>query len=161
MSLTGAAAPTSTKVALTAGLIVAGATGAQLIKSPKGWDQDLPGFGYRVADQTGFYLVQTSTFRSLRTAMDYRPDAVLCPKARLLRCATAATFTAFDRRGRRRTNVPLLTSIAVGTGASLAWRPERRDNGEAWGFVGTRVGIVVAGYLAERIVLDWWAQRGR
>lgn len=159
MSVTGDHAPRSTKVAITSGLILAGAAGAQTIKTPKDWARTWEGFGYRVADQTGFYLVQTATVRSMRNLLDSRPDAALCPRDRLLRCATVATFTAFDRRGERRANIPLMTGIAVGTAASLAWRPERHDNGEAWAFVGTRLGIVIGGYIAERALLDWWAQR--
>ncbi len=159
MSVTGDHAPRSTKVAITSGLILAGAAGAQTIKTPKDWARTWVGFGYRVADQTGFYLVQTATVRSMRNLLDSRPDAALCPRDRLLRCATVATFTAFDRRGERRANIPLMTGIAVGTAASLAWRPERHDNGEAWAFVGTRLGIVIGGYIAERALLDWWAQR--
>lgn len=161
MSVTGAEGSPLTKAALTAGLIVVGASGAQLIKTPKAWPRTVGGFGQRVADQTGFYVVQTTTFRSMRYLLDYRPDDVLCPRTRLLRCSFVSTFTAFDRRGARRTNWPLITSIAVGTGASLAWRPERHDNGEAWGLVGTRLAIGFGGYVAERLVLDWWAQRSR
>ena len=161
MSVTGADAAPATKAALTGGLILTGAAGAQFIKAPKAWAQTWPGFGYRVADQTGFYLAQTSTFRTLGRALDYRQDAVLCPRDALVGCAFTATFTAFDRQGRRHFNVPLVTSILVGTGASLAWRPERHNNGESWAFVGTRLGIAFGGYVAERIVVDWWAQRAR
>lgn len=161
MSVTGDGASATTKAALTGGLIVTGAAGAQFIKTPKAWAQTWEGFGYRVADQTGFYFVQTSTFRSLGSVLDYRQDALLCPKERLVGCAFTATFTAFDRTGRRRFNAPLVTSILVGTGASLLWRPERHNNGESWAFVGTRLGIAFGGYVAERIVVDWWAQRAR
>ncbi len=161
LSVTGDQAPKSTKVLLTAGMIVAGAAGTQTVKTPDAWERTWSGFGARVADQTGFYLVQTGTLRSLRNALDYRPDAVLCPRAALVRCAFAATFTAFDRRGQRRFNVPLMGSVVAGTAASLAWRPERHENGESWAFVGTRMGIVIGGYVVERIVVDWWAQRPR
>lgn len=161
VSVTGEAAAPATKVALTGSLILAGASGAQLIKTPKAWPRSWEGFGYRVADQTGFYVVQTTTYRTLKGALDYRPDAVLCPRESLLRCSVTATFTAFDRRGARRVNLPLIASIVVGTGASLTWRPERHDNAEAWAFVGTRLGIAFGGYVVERFVLDWWAQRGR
>lgn len=161
MSVTGADASTATKAALTGAMILTGAAGAQLIKTPKAWAQTWPGFGYRVADQTGFYFVQTSTFRSIEHMLDYRQDAVLCPRDGLVNCAFTATFTAFDRTGRRRFNAPLVTSILVGTGASLLWRPERHNNGESWAFVGTRLGIGFGGYVVERIVVDWWAQRGR
>jgi len=161
VSATAVDAAPVTKAALTGGMILVGAAGAQLIHTPKAWERDWQGFGFRVADQTGFYLVQTTSFRSLASLLDYRQDAVLCPHDRLVGCAFAATFTAFDREGRRRFNAPLVTSILVGTGASLLWRPERNDNGESWAFVGTRLGIAFGGYVAERIVVDWWAQRAR
>jgi hypothetical protein len=161
MSVTGGDAAPSTKAALTGGMILAGAAGAQLIHTPKAWAQDWEGFGYRVADQAGFYAVQTTAFRSLAALLDYRQDAVLCPRERLARCAFTATFTAFDREGRRRLNAPLVGSIVVGTGASLLWRPERHDSGESWAFVGTRLGIAFGGYVVERIVVDWWVQRPR
>lgn len=161
VSITADHAAPVTKAALTGGMILAGAAGAQLIHTPKAWAQDWEGFGYRVADQTGFYVVQTTSFRSLAAMLDYRQDAVLCPRDRLARCAFTATFTAFDRNGRRRMNVPLVGSILVGTGTSLLWRPERHDNGESWAFVGTRLGIAFGGYVVERVVVDWWAQRKR
>lgn len=161
MSVTGEQSAPGTKAALTAALILAGASGAQLIKSPEDWARTWEGYGKRVADQTGFYVVQTTTFRTLKGALDYRPDAVLCPRGRLVGCAFVATFTAFDRRGARRVNAPLITSIVAGTAASLAWRPERHDNAKAWAFVGTRLGIGFGGYVVERIVLDAWAQRRR
>lgn len=159
VSITAAHAPPLTKAALTGGMILVGAAGAQLIHTPKAWAQDWQGFGYRVADQTGFYIVQTTSFRSLAALLDYRQDAVLCPRDRLVGCAFTATFTAFDREGRRRVNAPLVGSILVGTGASLLWRPERHDNGESWAFLGTRLGIAFGGYVFERVVVDWWAQR--
>lgn len=159
VSITAVHAPPLTKAALTGGMILAGAAGAQLIHTPKAWAQDWQGFGYRVADQTGFYIVQTTSFRSLAALLDYRQDAVLCPRDRLVGCAFTATFTAFDREGRRRVNAPLVGSILVGTGASLLWRPERHDNGESWAFLGTRLGIAFGGYVVERVVVDWWAQR--
>lgn len=149
----------ATKVLLTASLIAAGASGAQAIKTPEAWPRTWGGYGQRVADQTGFYVVQTTTFRALTAGLDFRQDAVLCPKDALMRCAFTATFTAFDRRGARRVNVPLITSILAGTGASVAWRPERRDSAKTWAFVGTRLGIAFGGYVAERLVLDWWAHR--
>jgi hypothetical protein len=149
----------ATKAMLTAALIATAASGTQLLQFPDAWPRTWNGYGYRVADQTGFYIVQTTTFSLLSSATDYRQDVVLCPKATVVRCSFVATFTAFDRRGVRRVNVPLISSILVGTGASLAWRPERSDNGKSWAFVGTRLGVAFGGYVAERLVLDWWAQR--
>lgn len=154
-------APQSTvsKVAQIGGLIVTGASGAHLIGSPEVWGRSWPHFGYRVADQTGFYLVQTATAQGLGRALEYRPDRRPCPHDAVVGCAVTATFTAFDRDGHRRLNAPLVASILVGTGTSLLWRPERHDNGKAWGFVVTRVGIAAGGYVAERILLEWWARR--
>ena len=159
MSVTGGDASPGTKAALTGGAILLGASGAQLIKTPEAWPRTIGGYGSRVADQTGFYVVKTATYSGVASLLDYRPDAVLCPKSTLLRCSFVSTFTAFDRTGQRRANWPMISSILVGTGASLAWRPEREDNGKAWGFVATRLGIVFGGYVVERFVVDWWAQR--
>ena len=149
----------ATTAALTGALIVAGAGGAHLVGSPTAWSRTWPGFRHRVADQTGFYLVQVVTVRSLERATGYRPDATPCPPDALARCAFTATFTAVDRQGRRRVNVPLVASILVGTGASLLWRPERQSLGQSWAFAGTRVGITVGGFVAERMLVDWWAHR--
>lgn len=161
VSATAADAAPATKAALSGGMILLGAAGAQYLHTPKAWERDWQGFGYRVADRTGFHVAQAMSFRSLASLLDYRQDAVLCPRDRLVGCAFTATFTAFDRVGRRRFNAPLVTSLLVGTGASLLWRPERSDNGESWAFVGTRLGIAFGGYVAERVVVDWWAQRAR
>lgn len=152
-------ASVATTVALTGGLIVAGAAGAQLVGSPTAWPRNWRSLGHRVADQTGLYLVQTATYHTVGRALRYRPDAAPCPRDGLVRCAFTATFTAFDDAGRRRVNVPLVASLLVGTGASLLWRPERRDAGAAWAFVGTRLGILSGGFVAERLVVEWWAQR--
>jgi hypothetical protein len=158
-SATAAGTSTPTMLALTGGLILSGAAGAHVIGSPEGWAQTWPGFGSRVADQAGFYLVQTTTSGLMGRALGYRPDAARCPREVLVGCAFRATFTAFDRTGRRRLNAPLVTSIVVGTGASVLWRPERRDATETWAFVGTRLGISFGGYVAERLLVDWWASR--
>jgi hypothetical protein len=161
MSVTAAEGSPVTKAALTTGMILAAASGAQILKSPEAWPRTVGGYGQRVADQAGFYVVQTITFRSVASVLDYRPDGVLCPRSNLLSCSVVSTFTAFNRVGQRRANWPLITSILAGTGASLAWRPERKDNAKAWHLVGTRIGIGVGGYVAERFVVDWWAQRKR
>ena len=44
-------------IAIAAGMIVAGASGAQLIDSPKAWPSTIEGFGQRVADRTGYFGV--------------------------------------------------------------------------------------------------------
>lgn len=154
-------ASTAATAALTGGLIVAGAAGAQLVGSPTAWPRNWQSLGYRVADQTGLYLVQTATLHTVGRALRYRPDAAPCPRDGLVRCAFTATFTAFNQAGRRRVNVPLVASLLVGTGASLLWRPERHDAHAAWAFVGTRLGILSGGFVAERLVVEWWAQRAR
>lgn len=158
-SATADSASLARTVALTGGLIAAGAAGAHLVKSPTAWPRTWPGFRNRVADQTGFYAVQVSVYHAMGRTMDYRPDDTPCPRDALVGCAFTATFSTFDRQGRRRVNVPLVTSILVGTGASLLWRPERRDPGQALAFVGTRLGITAGGFVAERLLVDWWAQR--
>ncbi len=161
MLVTAVESAPATKVALTAAMILAGASGAQIIKTPDDWPRTVGGLGKRVADQTGFYVVQTLTFRGVESLIDYRPDAVLCPKSRLLSCSVVSTFTAFNREGQRRANWPMITSIMAGTGASLLWRPEGRDRNKVWGLVATRLSIGFGGYVAERFVMDWWAQRGQ
>ena len=149
------------KAALTVGSILSTAAGVQIIKSPTAWPRTWEGFGARVADQTGFYVTKTATFRAVAQVLDYRQDvAPFAPEA-LIGCAITATFTAFDASGRRRVNAPLVTSVVVGTGASLLWRPERHDAGTAWAFAGTRLGVSFGGYVAQRILMDWWTQRGR
>ena len=49
-------------IALTAGMIVAGASGAQLIHTPEAWPRNWDGFGQRIADRTGYVAVQATTF---------------------------------------------------------------------------------------------------
>lgn len=148
-------------IALTAGMIVAGASGAQLIRTPVAWPSTIEGFGQRVADRTGYFVVQASTLVLLERGLEYRDDTSPCPRERLVRCGFVRTFTAFDRNGVRRAHVPLLTSVIVGSGVSLAWRPERAESGKSWAFVGSRIGIGLAGQVAKRIVEDWWVTRRR
>lgn len=148
-------------IALTAGMIVAGASGAQLFRTPAAWPSTIEGFGQRVADRTGYYVVQASTLALLERGMGYRDDNTPCPRERLVRCGFARSFTAFDRNGVRRAHVPLLASVIVGSGVSLAWRPERVDAAKSWAFVGSRIGIGLAGQVGKRVVADWWVTRGR
>jgi hypothetical protein len=151
--------PDLSTIALTAGLIISGATGAQIIGTPEAWPRTIGAFGQRVADQTGFYLVQTSTYRLVTNEFRWSADTTMCARNELVRCSFVRTFTAFDRNGVRRANAPLLSSILVATGVSVAWRPERKDADKALAFVATRLGIAFSGYVAERILVDWW--RGR
>jgi hypothetical protein len=174
--------------AATAGLVLAGAAGAQVIGTPYAWPRTLRGFGQRAADQTGFYVLQTASYRALRSVTGWRGDeapcaptpagavgreavgpAVAAPVAgaaarlglgALASCAVRRTFTAYDRGGVRRVDAPLLASIVAATGASVAWRPERHSAGEAWAFVGTRLGVVLAGFTAERLLVEWRRGRG-
>lgn len=150
-------------VATTGGLILLGAAGAQAIRTPTAWPRTVEGFGRRVADQTGFYLLQTGTQRALTAATGWRPDETPCPDRRLLpltSCAVVRTVTAVDREGARRVGVPFLASVGVATLGSLAWRPERGDAGEARAFLATRLAVVLAGYAGERLLVEWWRGRG-
>jgi hypothetical protein len=54
--------------------------------------------------------------------------------------------------------VPLLGAIVGASAVSLAWRPERRDARDGQLFVASRIGIVLAGTMANRA---WGAWRGR
>jgi hypothetical protein len=45
------------------------------------------------------------------------------------------------------------------TGVSVAWRPERKDTDKTLAFVATRLGLAFSGYVAERILVDWWRAR--
>lgn len=146
-------------IALTAGLIVAGASGATIIQTPTAWPRTIPAFGLRVADQTGFYVVKTGSTALLNRALGWQPDTARCPRAGLVGCAVVRTFRSYDREGTARFNVPRTAGIVLGTGVSALWRPERSDNAKTWAFVGTRLGIVVTGYVAERVFVDWWAGR--
>jgi hypothetical protein len=151
--------PDFAAIALTAGLVVAGATGAQIVGSPEAWPRTIGAFGQRVADQTGFYVVQTSTYRVVTAGFGWQADTARCGTSELVRCSVVRTFTAFDRNGVRRANVPLLTSIVAATGVSVAWRPERKDPNKTLAFVATRLGIAFGGYVAERMLVDWWRAR--
>lgn len=148
-------------IALTAGMIVAGASGAQLIHTPEAWPRNWDGFVQRLADRTGYVAVQATTYTLLERGLGYRDDSAACPRERLVRCAFARTFTAFDRNGVRRVHVPLLASVIVGSGVSLAWRPERAEPAKSWAFVGSRIGLGLAAQVAKRVVGDWWVSRGR
>lgn len=152
-------------VAATAGLIVAGAAGTQLLGTPEAWPRTWGGLGRRVADQGGFYVLQTGSQRLLARGLAWRPHDAPCaaPAGReartLARCAFAGTFGAVDRAGRVRPNVPLLASVGAATAASLAWRPEREDAGKGWTFLATRATVVLGSYVLERGLVTWWRDR--
>jgi hypothetical protein len=150
---------TSSAVAMTGALIVAGAAGAQVILTPKRWPRTAGGFGKRVADQTGFYLVQSGTKSLVGRALGQRDDATPCTGEALLPCAVVRTFTARDRHESRRLNVPFIASTLVATAASVSWRPERESRSESLSFAATRVGVVVAGFVAERAFVEWRRRR--
>lgn len=145
----------ATAIAMTGALIVAGAAGAQVLHTPKAWPRTIEGFGKRVADQTGFYLAQAGTGHLVSRATGYRTDDTPCTGQSLLPCAVARTFTARDRHNVRRANVPFLVSTFAATAASVTWRPERETRSQALSFVATRVGVVFAGFIAERAMLEW------
>ena len=161
LSITGAQAPASTKAARAIGFVLLGATWGQVTHSPELWPRSISGYGQRLADGTGMVLVSQTTGSLLASSLDYRADAVMCPRERIVRCAVTASFTAFNRRGERRPHIPKLAGLAVGTAASLAWRPERRNNGESWNFALTRVGMGLGVGLAERIIADWIGGRNK
>lgn len=150
---------TASAVAMTGALILAGASGAQLILTPKRWPRTAGGFGKRVADQTGFYLVQTGTKALVGRALGQRDDSTPCTGEVLLACAFVRTFSARDRHAARRLNLPFVASTLVATAASVSWRPERETRGEALSFAATRVGVVVAGFVAERAFVEWQRRR--
>lgn len=142
-------------VALTGALIVAGAAGAQVLHTPKAWPRTLEGFGKRVADQTGFYVAQAGSSHLVSRAIGYHIDDAPCTGQALIPCAVVRTFTARDRRNVRRFNVPFAASTLAATAVSVSWRPERATRSEALSFVATRVGVVFAGFIAERVLLEW------
>jgi hypothetical protein len=154
----------ATDLAATGGLILLGAAGAQALRTPEAWPRTAAGFGRRVADQTGFYVVQTGAQRALAAGVGWRADDTPCPRravVALASCAVARTFTALDRSGIRRVHLPFVGSVGAATAASVLWRPERREPAEARAFVATRLGVVFAGYAAERLLLEWRRAHGR
>ena len=62
---------------------------------------------------------------------------------------------ARDRRNVRRANLPFLVSTLAATAASVTWRPERETRSQALSFAATRVGVVFAGFIVERALLEW------
>jgi AcrR family transcriptional regulator len=151
-------------LAATGGLILLGAAGAQALHTPAAWPRTAAGFGRRVADQTGFYVVQTGAQRALAARLGWRDDDTPCPRravGALASCAVARTFTAVDRSGARRVHLPFVTSVGAATAASVLWRPERESPAKARAFVATRLGVVFAGYAAERLLVEWRRARGR
>jgi hypothetical protein len=153
----------ATDLAATGGLILLGAAGAQALPTPAAWPRTAGGFGRRVADQTGFYVVQTGAQRALAAALGWRADDAPCPRRAvvpLASCAVARTFTALDRSGARRVHLPFVASVGAATAASVLWRPERESPAKARAFVATRLGVVFAGFAAERLLVEWRRARG-
>jgi hypothetical protein len=155
--------------AATGGLILLGAAGAQTLQTPTAWPRTAGGFGRRVADQTGFYVLQTASQRALAAGLGWRDDAAPCARRGagwraalpLAGCAVARTFTAVDGGGARRAHVPFLASVGAATAASVLWRPERRSAATAQTFVATRLAVVFAGFAGERLLVEWRRGRGR
>jgi hypothetical protein len=140
-----------------------GAAGAQIIRSPEAWERTWEGYGYRLADQTGFLVVEESVRRGLRAAIGpaatntscWRPArGGLSAAARGVSCAVASTVVERAPDQSRRLNVPTIASVLVATGVSLAWRPERTNAAKARNFVLVRTGVVFGGLAATRLYTD-------
>ncbi|HYW31976.1 MAG TPA: hypothetical protein VE869_10760, partial [Gemmatimonas sp.] len=123
--------------------------------TPKAWPRTIGGFGKRVADQTGFYIAQAGSNALVGRATGYRPDDAPCTGRSLLPCAVVRTFTARDGHDVRRANVPFLVSTVAATALSATWRPERETRSQTLSFIATRIGVVFAGFVAERALLEW------
>ena len=146
------------RVALLSAAGTAAATGAQLVGSPTAWPRTAGGFGRRLADQAGFIVVEESLRDGLRALTGWRGDERPCAPdvTRLVPCAAARVFTAHDRAGVPRPNLPLVAGIVGATAASLAWRPEGRTGGRtALTFVATRLAISFGATVATRAVREW------
>lgn len=148
-------------IGFTVGSILAGAAGAHAVQTPKAWSHDWTGYGERVADRAAFVTVSLATREGVGRLYGWRDDTERCARRGLVRCAVYRSFTGFDRNGVRRANVPLLTSVAVASATSIAWRPERNNPQTAIEFAGTRALATLGVVVAERIVVDWWAGRRR
>ena len=146
-------------LAFSVGMILAGAGGSQILRSPEEWPLNVAGYRSRVADLTGFTVVQASTQRLIELGYGWRSYSAVCVRERIVSCAFERTFTGFDRNGIRHRNAPLIVGVLVASTASLLWRPERYDPAEALGFVGSRVVATSAGAWAGRVVHDWIATR--
>lgn len=153
--------PSLAFIGFTVASILAGASGAHAVQSPKAWPQDWGGFSDRVADRTGFVTVKLGVRGATAWVTGIQDDDTPCARRGLLRCAVHRSFTGIDRNGVRRAHVPMLLSVAVGSATSIAWRPERKDPQTAAEFAGTRALVSLGFTVAERIVTDWFSARPR
>lgn len=157
------------RYALIAAGAVAAATWNQSLRVPKAWPQTWRGYGSRLGDQVGFAVAEEALRAGIGTVVPWRSLDARCEAAHrgrpfgarvgaATRCSVRGTFLAADREGRTRPNVPLLGAIVGASVVSLAWRPERADARDGQLFVTSRIGIVLAGTVANRA---WGAWRGR
>ncbi len=137
---------------------VSGAMGTQLIQSPTAWPRTWGGYGQRVADQAGFLVVEEGMRHFMTHQLGWHAESGRCADDPL-RCGVRRTFTLQDAAGRRRTNLPLLASVASATAVSLAWRPERKAAPKARGFVATRLAVSFGATATANVVTAWWGQR--
>jgi hypothetical protein len=157
-------------VGMLAGAVVGAASGAQLAGSPEAWGRTWGGYGRRLADQVGFLTVEETVRRSTIALTGWRTAEEPCGTARgalaarprpdlglltALRCGVDRTFTARNRAGASRPNLPVVGGIVAGTAASLAWRPEGRAGGsDAIAFVATRLAISFGATIVARTVTE-------
>jgi hypothetical protein len=157
--------PTSDEWPLLIAMPFAGALGAHVLGSPKGWARTWDGYGNRLGDQVGFLLIEESVRRVLANVLPPTAPRSSCwaSDRRAVRnltvgsgCALWSTVAAQPATGEGwRFNAPVTVSLLAATGASLAWRPERSDAASARTFLLTRTAIVFGGMAAGRLFDDW------
>lgn len=157
--------PTADEWPLLIAMPFAGALGAHVLGSPKGWDRTWEGYGNRLGDQVGFLLIEESVRRVLANVLPPTAPRASCweadrSAARNLTvgsgCALWSTVAVQSASNDGwRFNAPVTVSLLAATGASLAWRPERRDAASARTFLLTRTAIVFGGMAAGRLFDDW------
>jgi hypothetical protein len=149
--------------------MVAASTWNQVVGMPEAWPRTWRGYGYRMSDQVGFAVIEESLKAGIGRVVPWRRfdppcegarrgSAFVARSRRAMTCGVQGTLLAVNANGQRRPNVPLLGAIAGASAASLAWRPERASAGKGQLFVASRIGIVLAGTVANRA---WESWRGR
>lgn len=143
---------------------------SQTLGTPIAWKRTWGGYGSRVGDQLGFLAVRTSVRHLVDRAVPWVDDRSPCitQPASLVRetvsragCAIARTATLRTTRGDRRPNLPFLAGAAVGTVASLSWRPERQSAVSSRAFVLQRFATSFGATALVRMVTDWRADSTR
>jgi hypothetical protein len=145
---------------------VAAATWNQVIGMPEAWPRTWHGYGYRLGDQAGFAVAEETLRAGLGALVPWRAAPDPCVRARrghgfgdrltsASGCALRSTFVARNPAGRARPNVPLLGAVVGASAISLAWRPERASASKGQLFVVSRVGVVLAGTVANRAWTAW------